>query len=99
MQPLKEVIAGVSASNTETSFLITSSLKSVTKGISINGDSLISYKNFLLVGAAGDLTADFLDEGVEVHRGRLALAVADRDVAGLGLLGAQHQHRGHAVPL
>ena len=53
----------------------------------------------LVVGTVGDLVADLLDEGVELHGEGLALAVADRDVAGLGLLGAQHQHIGHAVHL
>ena len=51
------------------------------------------------MGAVGDLVADLLDEGVQLHGGSLALTVADRDVAGLGLLGAQHQHIGHAVHL
>ena len=51
------------------------------------------------MGAVGDLVADLLDEGVQIHGGSLALAVADGDVAGLGLLRAQHQHIGHAVDL
>ena len=39
-----------------------------------------------IVAAVLDLIGDLSDEGVEVHRGGLALAVTDGDVAGLGFL-------------
>src|SRR5699024_8043652 len=53
----------------------------------------------LLVGAGGDFVADLLDEGIQLHGSGFALAVTDRDVAGLSFLGAQDQHIGHAVHL
>ena len=52
-----------------------------------------------IVAAVLDLVGHLGDEGVEVHRGGLALAVTDGDVAGLGFLGTQNQHIGHAVHL
>ena len=56
-------------------------------------------QNLCIVAAVLDLSGDFRDELVDAHRGGLALAVTDREVAGLGFLSAQHQHIGHAVHL
>ena len=40
-----------------------------------------------VVGAVLDLVGHLGNEGIQLHRGGLALAVTHRDVAGLGFLG------------
>ena len=68
-------------------------------GFISTAEGIFCILRYSLQAAVLDLRSDLCDELVHFHRGGLALAITDGDVAGLGFLGAQDQHIRHAVHL